>query len=378
VLFAMVLVIALWSRRSNLQLASLAANRVQFEDAPPKDVYPIDLKSDNAAIADEAWVDSLDPSAARSWRRRLKPWAVGFLVLLAAGAVYEQIGQWRDRRRFPQVGRSFDVGGRKLNIYCSGAGSPTVIFDSGHGGSGVGWMATQREVAAFTRACWFDRPGFGWSDPGPCPCTSDIVARDLHALLRRAGVPPPYVLVGHSLAGFDIRVFTGFYPREVAGLVLVDASHEDILKAIPNIPRRTHPEPLRCPFAALMSVLGRFGVVRLLADPDGGLEWQPKSVVAEIREGPGWRDGELARAAGSLGNRPLIVLTAGRGMGSGNEALAMQAAWIDLQAGLAKLSTRGKQVVLWDSDHGIPGEDPQAVIDAVRAVVSAARSAPSA
>jgi len=383
VLFAVVLAFALWSRRANLEFAGLAANRVQFEDVPPTDVYPLDLKHDNPAIADEAWVDSIDPNSGRTWRQRLKPWAIGLVLLLAAGAIYEQVGEWRDGRRFPQVGRSFDVGGRRLNIYCSGTGATTVIFDSAHGAAGVGWMPIQQQVASFTRACWFDRPGFGWSDPGPCPCTSDIVARDLHTLLRRAGIAPPYVLVGHSLGGFDMRVFTGFYPREVTGLVLVDASHEDERKAIPDVPHKSHPESLRCPFAALMSILGRFGVIRLVADPEGGLSWQPKSVVAEIREGPGWRDGELARAAGGLGDRPLIVLTAGKSMTDlsspdAQKFILMQDAWIRLQAGFAKLSTRGKQVVVWDSDHGIPNEDPQAVIDAVRQVVNSTRPAPSA
>lgn len=94
------------------------------------------------------------------------------------------------------------------------------------------------------------------------------------------------------------------------------------------------------------------------------------SVASEIREGPGWRDGEMARAAGSFGDKPLIVLTAGRPLGD-----EMQEAWIRLQAGLARLSTRGRQVIVWESDHGIPGEAPEAVAGAVREVVGQCRRA---
>jgi pimeloyl-ACP methyl ester carboxylesterase/drug/metabolite transporter superfamily protein YnfA len=367
VLFTVAAAFAVWSRHRTLEFAASTGNRVQFEDLPVADVHPLDLHSDEASSGDDSWVDAMAPAA--GWRQRLKAVGMGVLMLLAAGLVYEQFGEWRDRQRFPQVGRAYDVGGRKLNLYCSGQGSPTVVFDSGHGGSGVGWATEQQEVAGLTRACWFDRPGFGWSDPGPCPCTSDIVARDLHTLLGRAGVRPPYVLVGHSLGGFDVRVFTGFYPNEVAGLVLVDASHEDTLKAIPNMPHRSHPEFLRCPFANLVTWLGWFGVVRLVTDAGGGMGSRPISVAAEIREGPGWRDGEMARAAGSFGDKPLIVLTAGRPLDD-----EMQAAWIRLQAGLAKLSTRGRQVIVWEADHGIPEEAPDAVVGAVREVLGEVRS----
>jgi pimeloyl-ACP methyl ester carboxylesterase len=120
-----------------------------------------------------------------------------------------------------------DIGdGRHMNLYCIGNGSPTVIFDSGLGvGSGtLPWNHVQPYVAQFTRACAYDRAGYGFSDPGPLPRTSDAVVSDLHALLARAGIRPPYVLVAHSIAGLYEPLFADRYPAEVAGMVLVDPS----------------------------------------------------------------------------------------------------------------------------------------------------------
>ena len=112
-------------------------------------------------------------------------------VALVLGVTYEQLGRMRDRKRLPQIGRSVDIAGRTLNIFCSGTGGPAVVFESGGDGPGLEWEPVQTQVANFTQACWYDRAGIGWSDPGPFPRTSEAIAGDLHALLHRAGVPAP-------------------------------------------------------------------------------------------------------------------------------------------------------------------------------------------
>jgi pimeloyl-ACP methyl ester carboxylesterase len=164
-----------------------------------------------------------------------------FAIALVSGLLYEQTQRARDLEHFPQIGRSVDIGGRMLNIYCSGAGQPAVILESGadwalnsavhgpktifaNGGPrpGYTWVSIQRALATVTTVCWFDRAGSGWSDLGPYPRDSASQARDLHALLRAARVSPPYVLVGESSATLDARVYTSFYPSEVTGLVLVN------------------------------------------------------------------------------------------------------------------------------------------------------------
>ena len=123
--------------------------------------------------------------------------------------------------------RLVDIGGRKLNLFCSGTGSPTVVFESPSGGAGWEWWAVQTKVAARTRACVYDRAGFGFSDPSPRPADAENAVDDLHALLQAAGVVPPYVLVGNSFGGGAAELFTWRHPAEVSGLVLVEPMHED-------------------------------------------------------------------------------------------------------------------------------------------------------
>lgn len=117
--------------------------------------------------------------------------------------------------------------GRRMNIYCRGAGSPTVILDAGLGGSLSTWGLVQAPIATRTRACSYDRAGLGFSDAATRPSTAMNIAEDLHALLNAAHVKPPYILVGHSFAGMTVRVYADRYPDDVVGMVIVDGSHED-------------------------------------------------------------------------------------------------------------------------------------------------------
>src|SRR5262249_58817614 len=130
-------------------------------------------------------------------------------------------------RRYPQIGRSVDIGGRSLNIFCSGQGRPAVIFETFSHQAGLSWSAAQPKVAETTLACWYDRAGYGWSEDGPLPRTCSAVATDLHALLTTAGVASPYVLVGAYDAVSSIRVFNGLYPSEGAGAIFIDGNDVD-------------------------------------------------------------------------------------------------------------------------------------------------------
>ncbi len=125
------------------------------------------------------------------------------------------------------------VGGYKMHIYCTGQGSPTVILDAGMGDSFISWRKVQPEIAKFTRVCSYDRAGIGYSDSSPRPSTSKDFAQELHMLLHNAGVAPPYVLVGHSMGGFDVRLYASLYRNEVVGMVLVDSSHPEQQKRLP-------------------------------------------------------------------------------------------------------------------------------------------------
>jgi pimeloyl-ACP methyl ester carboxylesterase len=222
-----------------------------------------------------------------------------------------------------------------------------------------------------------------------------VVARDLHQLLQRAGVAPPYILVGHSMGGFNIRVYQRFYPADVAGLVLVDARQEGMEARIPDMPRSLEalcPSCPRWPLAMAVESVGRLGVLRLWsfdADPAprgvsaeqwewlASLRRRPSAVAAAIQEHSG-RENDRELGATDLGNLPTIVLTAGRAFASSTrvrtDTLArVQHDWVQLQEELARRSTRGQHRIVAGSDHMIPYEAPQTVVDAVRDVVAEIR-----
>lgn len=329
------------------------------------------------------------------------------LLILLAGFAYEQIGRSHDIDHLPQrIGQAVDIGGRTLNLYCSGEGSPTVVFETGGNSPGYEWASVQSRLANFTRSCWYDRAGVGWSDPPPSPRTSATVVSDLYEMLGRAGVPPPYVLVGASIGGEYARIYTSRYPNDVAGLVLVDSSHPD----------QQEPPFMLSPFNRLsprarqlictaLPFMARFGILRLMASRMGGpvpsqsspdreilakLNAQPKALRTDAEQGCAATGGgrlvptlgtgnpeldNAARNAGSLGDRPLIVLTAARYWappGLEREALDYHEVWVhQLQASLARLSTRGQQLVV-DAHHDM-AEAPDAVVTATRQLVKEVR-----
>lgn len=122
------------------------------------------------------------------WLRIIALSILGCVVLIAAaGFIYEQIGRARDARlSSPRIGKAYSVNGHSLNLYCSGSGSPTVVFESGGNAPGYSWLPVQPKVAQFTRACWYDRAGVGWSDPPVKVRNSTNIADDLHELLLAA------------------------------------------------------------------------------------------------------------------------------------------------------------------------------------------------
>ncbi len=185
--------------------------------------------------------------------RAAKYLALFVVALVLTGIIYEQIGERRDRKKYKQIGRSVDIGGRSLNIYCSGDGKPTVIFEGAGHTAGYAWIDIQAEVSKFTRACWYDRAGYGWSDPDPSTRTFQSIANDLHALLKAPALPGPYVLVGATAGTFHIRVYNGLYPTEVAGAVLIHASDPDAFAH--------EPEYMKGALGSLPPLLQRIGCV---------------------------------------------------------------------------------------------------------------------
>ncbi|HTB96937.1 MAG TPA: alpha/beta hydrolase [Terracidiphilus sp.] len=149
--------------------------------------------------------------------------AVLMAGVLLVGFLYQWIGGVRDRRRFAGEGRWIDIGGgNNLYLLEKGSGGPTVLFESGIAATNLNWFHIQENVAQFTGTASYDRFGLGWSSPSSSPRTPGNIAGELHAMLERAGIEPPYVLVGHSFGGLVVRRFAIDYPEEVASVVLVD------------------------------------------------------------------------------------------------------------------------------------------------------------
>src|SRR4030095_8529101 len=181
------------------------------------------------------------------------------LVLMLVGYIYEPIAEAADARAYPPPGQLVDIGGYRLHINCTGAGSPTVVIESGWGDFSAAWGWVQPEVAKTTRVCTYDRAGMGWREVSPQPRTAREFAKELHTLLEKANESGPYVLVGHSMGGYTVRVYAHDYPDEVVGVVLVDPQN----LSVSNVGTPT-PAPKPGGFS-LPALMARIGLVRLLA-----------------------------------------------------------------------------------------------------------------
>lgn len=331
--------------------------------------------------------------------------AAAFSLALVSGVVYERIQRARDRDRLPQIGRSMDIGGRTLNLYCSGVGQPTVIlergapwlfynnpktmYENGAPQPGYGWVSIERELAQSTTACWYDRAGSGWSDAGPYPRDSASQARDLHALLGAAGVRPPYVLVAESSAALDAHVYAEYYPADVAGFVFVDGVHPDLfVKTRPGSGKMAHlPEFVFHSQDALAQIMNGIGLYRLglrkkpPPSPPKGIssaEWNTiwslgqsaKARSALLQDIASWQQSAAqAKSAPNLGDRPLIAL-------SGRQApisAEYPSVWAELQLELARLSTRGSTRIVDESAGELIYAAPEAIVDAAHRVIEDVR-----
>src|SRR3954447_3633739 len=322
------------------------------------------------------------PSRSRPlFRRLILAPLVAVLILAAAGFIYENISEARDRRFNPMVGKRIDVNGRKMHIHCTGDGSPAVILDSGLGDTYLSWRKVQPEIATFTHVCSYDRSGLGFSDVSFSDRTSKAIAEQLHDLLQAANVAPPYILVGHSMGGYDVRLYASLYPSDVSGMVLVDSSHPDQENRMPAEIKNMQGSWER--EAEFLRFTMPFGIPRLM----GFCESEPALRAAEcnwhsahegLAEMKAFRDSAAqAAATGSLGGMPLAVLSHDPDKPSSelpaDLAKPMNDAWEKMQEELAHLSSRGTQVVAKNSSHYIQLDRPDVVINGVRSVLQQAR-----
>jgi len=318
--------------------------------------------------------------ARRQLRSRSRAWLLypvfAILACAALGATYENVQEVRDRAAYPMPGRLVDVGGRRLHLTCVGAGSPTVVLLPGAGDFTPLWGWIAPSVARSSRVCMWDRAGRGWSDDAAGPQDGVALTMDLHTLLERAQIEGPFVLAGHSFGGLSALNYAARFPEEVAGMVLLDATSTEMFTRLRPYP--TVYEAYRR-VSALFPSLARLGVGRLaylsafdsLPPQSQRVErafWSTARMARSARDE--WAEAPTlmrqARALKSLGERPLIVLTALR------EA---QDGWIPLQNDLAQLSSNSEHRILANSTHqsltvnqGDARASSQAIVDVVMAV----------
>jgi pimeloyl-ACP methyl ester carboxylesterase len=281
-----------------------------------------------------------------------------------------------------------DVGdGRKMNLYCIGTGSPVVVFDSGLSDWSFTWALVHPRIGRLTRACVYDRAGLGYSDASNLPGTSANMVDDLHRLLSAASVKPPYVLVGHSLGGLNVRLYADRYIDEVAGMVLVDPIHEDGMARIDAL---THGQETAryapyvkiwraCVAAASKgfvqgSVLRKKCIDRpmpqysaMLNTAREAVEMRPVFQKAQLSEGENFLNGtsfaDVRKARRQYGAMPLVVLTSEERLKLTGEE------WRNLHIDLAHLSSEGVQKTVQGAGHYIQIDQPDAVVDAIAEVL---------
>jgi pimeloyl-ACP methyl ester carboxylesterase len=308
---------------------------------------------------------------------------LAFLLLLAvAGFIYQSISLTHDRHAYPMPGQLVDAGGYNMHIHCTGQGRPTVILESGLGDSYISWQKVQPQISQFVRVCSYDRAGLGYSDSSTRPRTSKVMAEELHTLLQNAGISGPIVLAGHSLGGYTVRLYATLYRGDVAGIVLVDASHPEQMKRFPPAVNDLQGTWIR--EAEFLEFIMPLGIPRLLGfcGSDGATraaECNFRSAHEGVAEMKSFAESATQTAAtGSLGDMPLAVLSHDPDTPQPDlpEDLVKPTndAWEQMQEDLAHLSTRGKQTVAKNSGHYIQIDRPDMVVDAIREIVEQARA----
>ncbi|HEX7369745.1 MAG TPA: alpha/beta hydrolase [Rhodanobacteraceae bacterium] len=303
---------------------------------------------------------------------------------------------------FIRPARLVNIGdGRRMDLYCLGHGSPTIIFDAGLGDQIRAWALVQPAIAKMTRTCSYDRAGLGFSDPSGRSGTAANAVDDIHRLLTAASIKPPYVLVGHSLGGLYMQLFADRYLAEVAGMVLVDPVSFDqgrryhALDPTMTVQNREFVDFLhdKCIPAADKAYVGEAALFKKCV----GGPW-PRFSAAFNRAfldnhstatymQAAWSEwanvftvssGEVRAAKRSYGNLPLIVLSRAPFPRLPHETQAMRDAknylWVELHDDIAALSSRGVNEIVPGAGHYIQFDKPQVVIDAIRHTIEAARA----
>lgn len=306
----------------------------------------------------------LPPTAEVNYRRPFGDRARASLLAFAAllGAYHA---------RLASAGERIDIGGFRLQLDCLGHGQAIVILDAGIGGSASDWRYVQQGLASAARVCTYDRAGYGGSDPGPPPRTSSRLASELRSLLARAPLAGPYIVVGHSFGGYNVRLFASMFPDDTRGIVLVDAPHEGQADGLFKSELVRHLDP-RGELSAFWNSPALSALSSIDLRPFAGiLGVDGKTLGAILGELSAFEESSAEVLSSEIPTQvPLVVVMHGRRvLPAGPLGDQMEEQWLSLQRDLAERHPKGRFIIARDSAHNIPAEQPDLLIDAIRTLI---------
>lgn len=317
------------------------------------------------------------------WRWALILGATAAVTVPLIGVVYEYLAE---RAAPPPPGRLYQVAGHRMHIRCLGAGTPPVVFDASGPAWSTSWDDILPKVATITRACAYDRAGWGWSEPSAEPRTAERLAAELAALIDAAGVESPRIFVGASTGGLIVQYLARSQPEGVAGLVLVDAPDETVFSAVPEPWPAMERNARRASWAARVGALRLADPLRIAMLPPASAAvlrpliykasaWQAIAAMLAARDVSARQLAALPPIAAEL---PMIVLAHGisrdvYGPGLDGVAEKTEAAWRKMEEGIARQSRRGRLVVVEGSGHLIAASHPERIVEAVSDVARDSR-----
>ena len=293
------------------------------------------------------------------------------LIFFLSTSSYIQAGPLlNDEIVFDQL---IDIGTHKLHISCQGNKSPTIVIDSGLGGFSLEWVNLQSELSKTTRVCTYDRAGYGWSESGPLPRTTEQIVKELHLLLILARIPGPYILAGHSFGGYNIRYYASKYPEMIAGLIFIDASHPEQYDRMPKQEKK---------------IVTKKGITIKMAYPVLSNNFPEKykqqaymlmsnynSRYTQINELENFNlSARQVLANDHLPNVPITVVSRGKRVWpDSNFGDLAERTWFELQAELKNLSDDSTQIIAYKSGHAIHLDEPMLVYNAITSAVYKSR-----
>ena len=290
-----------------------------------------------------------------------------FYTILLSLSTLSNVSAYDDKP-FKPPGRFINIGFQTMYVDCLGENKPTIIVDVGIAASSASWYKIAKELSKNTRICLYDRAGYGWSDSGRGERTTATIVHELKLLVKRAEIPGPYIIVGHSFGGFTARYFAAKFPEDVAGLVLVDSSHPEQIYRL--------------------SALDNQGKKPLITGRDANapadfseferkwyfLNSSRKATFAQMAELKYFKQSAYqVKHSGPLKDIPIAVLSRGIAQLPELNGVSLENEWLDMQKDLLNLSKNSWHSIILNSGHNIYEEAPAKIIENILEVIEKSR-----